>query len=80
MADYCMATLRTDNEISANYCVKEEQQVKYPDECAAKRFYKRRLCELAIEQRARTGDVDECMSDRSFMGRTVRNRAAGGAR
>ena len=71
ISDYCVATLQTDDEIPANYCIREEQEIKYPDECSAKRFYKRRLCELAVEQRTRKGNVDDCMADRSFMGRAV---------
>ena len=77
MADYCMATLQTDDEIPTSYCVKEETEVKYPDECSAKRFYKRRLCELAVTQHARKGNVDDCVDDRSFMGRSVRSAPDG---
>lgn len=73
IADYCMAQIGTDDEIPAMDCIMEHDKKKYADDCAAKRHYKRELCQVV-----KPGEVERCMSDPQFMGRTVRNGGVGG--
>lgn len=73
IADYCMAQLQTDDEIPAMACIGEELKMAPADDCAAKRHYKRELCRLVREV-----DVERCVADPAFMGRTVRNGGVGG--
>lgn len=78
IADYCMATLETDDEIAAGDCIGAELERAPKDACAAKRQYKRALCELSIRRgRVKTG-VARCVQDPAFMGSTVRNGGVGG--
>lgn len=79
IADYCMATLETDDEIPASDCIGEELRRVFPNECAVKRHYKRALCELALSRGIIAGDLQGCLGDEKFMGRTVRNRGVGGS-
>ena len=77
IADYCMSRLETDDEIPASNCIHEEIGKRAPDECLAKRYYKRALCELAIARNSRSGSVTRCLQDRAFVGPTVRNKGVG---
>jgi len=77
VADYCMASIGTDDEIAASDCIDRERRLVFHDECAAKLHYKRAMCELAVKHGARAGPVADCAADRSFMGHTVRNRGVG---
>ena len=47
------------------------------DACAAKRQYKRALCELSIRRGHVKGGVERCLRDPAFMGSTVRNGGVG---
>lgn len=73
IADYCMARLQTDDEIPAMPCINEELKNAPADDCEAKRRYKRKLCGVV-----RGGEVERCVGDPAFMGRTVRNGGVGG--
>jgi hypothetical protein len=77
IADYCMAKLETDDEIAASDCINDELQRPFPDDCAAKRHYKRALCELAIARETIAGTVESCVADKKFMGSTVENGGVG---
>ena len=77
IADYCMSRLETDDEIPASNCIHEEIGKRAPDECVAKRYYKRALCELAIARNSRSGSVERCLQDNGFVGPTVRNKGVG---
>jgi hypothetical protein len=77
IADYCMSKLETDDEIPASKCINEEIETRFPDECVAKRHYKRALCELAIARKSRSGSVEQCLHDNRFAGPTVRNKGVG---
>ncbi len=77
VADACMAKLETDDEIAASDCINDELQRPFPDDCAAKRHYKRALCELALARETRTGSLESCMADKNFMGSTVENGGVG---
>lgn len=78
IADYCMSRLQTDDEMAASACIDEESRIAYPDECVAKRHYKRALCELVISRNSRSGSIDNCLNDKSFAGSTVKNDGIGG--
>jgi hypothetical protein len=78
IADYCMATLSTDDEIAAGDCIATETRAPHGDECATRRHYKEALCALAIERGLRKGSVGACMSDTSFEGSTVRGKGVPG--
>ena len=73
IADYCMARLQTDDEIPAMGCIEEELKKAGRDDCAVKARYKRELCTLVQNE-----NVDRCVADPAFMGRTVRNGGIGG--
>ena len=78
IADYCMATLSTDDEIVAGDCIATETRAPHGDECATRRHYKEALCALAIERGLRKGPVGACMSDTKFEGSTVRGKGVPG--
>lgn len=78
IADYCMAQLETDDEIAAGTCIGDELKRVFADDCAAKRHYKRAMCERAIALRDRRGGLDNCLADRKFVGATVRRGGVGG--
>jgi hypothetical protein len=77
IADYCMSKLETDDAIPASNCIDAEIGKRIRDECIAKRYYKRALCELAIARNSRSGSVERCLEDDGFAGRTVRNKGVG---
>lgn len=72
IADYCMATLSTDDEIVAGDCIAAETRAPHGDECATRRHYKAALCALALERGARRGTLGACLADARFGGSTVR--------
>ncbi len=78
IADYCMAQLETDDEIPASECIAKENAIRFPGECAAKRHYKKAMCELAISRGTLEGRVERCLADPQFVGRTVRSGGVGG--
>jgi hypothetical protein len=72
IADYCMAKLETDDEIVAGDCINEELRIGFSDDCIAKRYFKRQLCQVVQKGRA-----SECARDPNFAGPTVRNGGVG---
>jgi len=52
VADYCMASIGTDDEIAASDCIGRERRRVFDGECAAKLHYKRAMCELAVKYHA----------------------------
>jgi hypothetical protein len=78
IADYCMAELETDDEIAAMDCIKEELKRIFPDECAAKQYYKHALCERVLSHGHVAGDLQSCLDDKHFSGSAVRHRGVGG--
>ncbi len=78
IADFCMAKLETDDEIAAGDCIGAELERAPRDACAAKRKYKRALCELSIKNGHLKPDVRACLADPAFAGSTVRNGGVGG--
>ena len=78
VADYCMASIGTDDEIAASDCIDSERRRVFDGECAAKLHYKRAMYELAVKYHSRPAPIAACVADRSFMGHTVRNRGIGG--
>lgn len=78
IADYCMASLETDDEIAAGECIGRETRRSFKTACAANTHYKKALCELSISRGHRPGSLERCLADRRFIGRTVRNRGVGG--
>lgn len=77
VADFCMSEIGTDDEIAAMDCITQELQRRFPDDCAAKRHYKRALCEGAVSHQAFIGTIESCVEDKDFMGATVRNGGVG---
>lgn len=77
VADYCMSKNETDDEIAASDCINAELKSAPRDECAAKRHYKKALCELAMSRGHRTDGVKHCIADPAFAGSTVRNGGVG---
>jgi hypothetical protein len=78
IADYCMAQLETDDEIPAMDCIAKENAIAFRSACAAKRHYKKAMCELSISHGTLKGDVARCVADPEYVGATVRNGGVGG--
>lgn len=78
IADYCMLTLETDDEIAASACMEREGRRRFRSDCAASTFFKRRMCEVTIRSGTRAGTVGQCVRDPAFQGRTVRLGGVGG--
>ena len=76
-ADYCMASIGTDDEIAASDCLRRERARTFESACSAKLYYKRSMCELAVSYHAGVESVATCVADRDFVGRTVRDRGVG---
>ena len=77
IADYCMAQLKTDDEIPASACISKQSKRRFANDCAAKIYYKRQMCRLSVDRKARKGSVQSCEADSGFIGRTVRNGGVG---
>lgn len=78
IADYCMAQLETDDEIPASACIAKELALAFPGDCAAKRHYKKAMCQLSVSRGTTKDSVERCAADPGFVGRTVRNGGVGG--
>jgi hypothetical protein len=78
VADWCMATLETDDEIPASACIAQHPLSAFASECAAKRHFKRELCRLLRGPQASAAALQACVSDPAVMGRTVRDGGVGG--
>ena len=76
-ADYCMLKMETDDEIAVSGCIEEEGKRRFPNSCASNTHFKKRMCELMIQDGTKAGTLDRCMKDPTFMGRTVRNGGVG---
>ena len=77
IADFCMAEIGTDDEIAAMDCISRELRRPFPDDCSARRYYKRALCAGAVSRQAVAGTLESCLEDKDFMGSTVRNGGVG---
>ena len=78
IADYCMSKLETDDEIASGSCINEEIARASASDCAAKSYYKKEMCRMAISRKQRKGGISRCLADMKFMGSTVRNGGVGG--
>jgi hypothetical protein len=78
VADYCMQSLQTDDEIAASACIGEQLARPFDDACAARTHYKRAMCaqSAAVAEGARS--LADCLADPDFVGPTVRNGGVGG--
>lgn len=76
--DYCMLKMETDDEIAVSGCLEHEGRRRFPDACASNTHFKKRMCRLMLRNGTRSGTLDRCLKDRTFQGRTVRNRGVGG--
>ncbi len=77
IADFCKAELETDDAAQAAPCIAKESRKHFANECAARIYYKRQLCRLAVERKARAGSLQSCEADARFTGAAVRKGAAG---
>jgi hypothetical protein len=78
VADWCMASIGTDDEIAASDCIEREQRRKFASACSAKTYYKRALCRIVIANGSRRGSAARCVADPQFAGGTVRRGGVGG--
>ncbi|HEY0885186.1 MAG TPA: hypothetical protein VGE20_07890 [Ramlibacter sp.] len=78
IADYCMLTLETDDEIAASSCIEQEGKRRFRSACASNTYFKKRMCEVMVRSGTRGGTVDQCARDASFRGRTVERGGVGG--
>lgn len=76
IADYCMLSMETDDEIAVSGCIAEELAMAPKDLCSAKLNYKDAMCRIVVS-RDGAGTVEACMADRNFAGSTVRNAGVG---
>lgn len=78
IADYCMLTLETDDEIAAAACIEQQGRRRFRHPCASNIHFKKGMCELMVRSGTRSGTVDQCLRDPSFRGRTVERGGVGG--
>lgn len=78
VADYCMASIGTDDEIAASDCINRELARKFDSACQAKTYFKRSLCRLLHEHGTIQGGIEQCVNDPAVQGRTVRQGGVGG--
>lgn len=76
VADYCMASLETDDQTAAVPCIQEENRARYASACAAKQHYKRELCKLLIDSGSVQGPLERCVNDPAVRGQMVERRGA----
>lgn len=79
IADYCMLTLETDDEIAAGDCITKELAMASKDKCNARLHYKSVMCGIVVA-RDGGGTIEQCVADRSFVGSAVRNDGVGARR
>lgn len=77
IADYCMQTLQTDDEIAASDCIGQQLARPFADDCAARQHYKAELCAQAVAGEGGRS-VADCLADPDFLGPTMRNGGVGG--
>ena len=75
-ADYCLYVVGTDDIIAAGPCLERESKILFRSRCNEKFHYKRAICELIIKSGGRSGTIDNCVQDPTFVGPTVRNGGA----
>jgi hypothetical protein len=75
-ADYCMATLETDDIIAAGSCLERETQNRFRSPCDGKHRYKQEMCKVAIRNGSYAPPMASCINDPLFLGPTVRNGGA----
>ena len=78
MADHCMLKMETDDEIAISSCLEQERKRRFPTACASNTHFKKQICTAMIRNGSREGTLANCMQDRAFQGRTVRNGGVGG--
>jgi hypothetical protein len=78
VADWCMATLQTDDEIAASDCIALHPVSSFASACAAKVHFKLELCRLSGAPQAAPEALQACVDDPRVMGRTVREGGVGG--
>lgn len=78
VADYCMLKMQTDDEIAVSDCIAENHDKAFPNACAAKVHYKEAMCRLVAATGNSAPDLDRCLLDPGFMGRTVKQNGVGG--
>lgn len=77
VADWCMATLQTDDEIAASDCVARHPVSAFASGCAVKLHFKRELCRV-LRPDGGAEALRSCVADPQVMGRTVREGGVGG--
>jgi hypothetical protein len=70
-ADYCMLKMQTDDEIAVADCIDAAMKKDSGSACDSTARFKRSMCEIMIQAGTRAGDVQECVDDPAFKGRTV---------
>jgi len=78
VADYCMLTMETDDEIAVSGCIEVERKKTFASDCASNLHFKKRMCEIMIRSGTRDGSVDGCVNDPSFKGSVVEHGGVGG--
>lgn len=77
VADYCMLKMETDDEIAVSGCIEEEGKTRFANPCANSTHFKKRMCELMIQNGTKAGTLDQCVKDPAFKGRTVQAGGVG---
>jgi hypothetical protein len=77
VADYCMLKMETDDEIAVSGCIEEEGKTRFANPCANNTHFKKRMCELMIQNGTKAGTLDQCVKDPAFKGRTVQAGGVG---
>jgi hypothetical protein len=71
VADYCMLSMQTDDEIAVSDCIAKELKTAFPGKCASNLHYKNSMRDIMVRNGTRAGAVEQCVEDPAFMGRTV---------
>ena len=77
-ADYCMLKMETDDEIAVSGCIEQEGKRRFANSCASNTHFKKRMCELVVQNGSKAGTVDRCVKDPTFKGRVVGRGGVGG--
>lgn len=78
MADYCLAQGQTDDLEAVMPCIEKAGRLQFGSDCAAKRHFKRLLCEASFAGSPVYKNVGQCIDDPGFVGPTVQGNGSGG--
>ena len=75
IAEYCMHLSGTDDFFSGDVevCFEKNNGYEANNTCEDKIYYKRKICELIIEDNELDDSIDKCIKNSEFIPNTVKN-------